>query len=318
MSPRNILLNAPEGRLRSGWRIAIFLPLFALVSRILTKINFAVLGRPDPDTLDWWVQRGVLVVLAATLAVWIARRFVDRRSFASLGLRLNGRAGLDVVAGLAISGLMVAVVIAVLVGLGMADVTMGAGSEGVGRRLLRLPLWFFGIGIAVAWSEELALRGYLLQNLREGIGLAGAVVVSCLVYGLVHMANPNATILSGVLIAALGYLRVLGWLRTGQLWLSMGMHAGWDFFQGPVVGMSVSGMATDGVMRTTVTGPDWLSGGAFGPEAGILTLAAFVVGGVCMHLWTRRCEGTPWTTQRAGTQRGPLVPATPIPVPEPS
>ncbi len=158
----------------------------------------------------------------------------------------------------------------------------------------KLVLWLFGIGLAVGWSEELAFRGYLLQNMRDGMGLFWAVLISCILYGLLHMSNPNSTVLSGLLIAGFGFLRIFGWLRTGQLWFSMGMHVGWNFFQGPLMGFPVSGMETESVITLTVTGPEWLTGGSFGPEAGLLILPVILVGLFFMYWWTVNRKHIPW------------------------
>jgi membrane protease YdiL (CAAX protease family) len=125
-----------------------------------------------------------------------------------------------------------------------------------------------------------------------------AVVVSCILYGLMHMSNPNSTCLSGTLIAVIGFLRILGWLRTGQLWLSMGMHAGWNFFQGPVFGFSVSGMTTGSLITHSLSGPDWVTGGPFGPEAGIVVVPVVLLAILVMCLYTvkrsQRCR-PPWS-----------------------
>ncbi len=294
MGLRWAFVNEEQQRLRAGWRILVFLLVFFAVSRAITPVVFAVLGHPDHQTLEWWLVRAVIVVAGVTLAAWIARRWIDRRSLVGLGLRWDRTALVDIGVGIGISLLMAATVVGVLAIPGYVRIEAAAWDGGLGSHLLRLVLWFVAIGAAVAWSEELALRGYVLQNLEQGIGLVWAVVLSCALYGLLHMANPNATVLSGALIAALGYLRVLGWLRTGQLWLSMGMHAGWNFAQGPLLGLAVSGMGTEGALRTVVSGPAWVTGGDFGPEAGLAVIPALIAGLTCMHLWTRDRTETPW------------------------
>jgi membrane protease YdiL (CAAX protease family) len=288
------LVNPVEERLRSGWRLVIFIVVFAVISRLITALTFGLVGRASHGSLPWWVLRGLIVVAAATLSVWLVRRWVDRRSLGSLGLRLDAQACWDAIAGLAISGAMVATAVGLCAAFGLITLGSMTWVGGLSGALVALPLWFFGIGLAVAWSEELGLRGYVLQNLRDGVGLVWAVVLSCILYGALHMANPNSTVLSGVLIAALGYLRVFGWLRTGQLWLSMGMHAGWDFLQGPVLGLSVSGMHTESLVHPTLSGPSWVTGGVFGPEAGIAMLPALGLGLLLMHLWTTHRRDTPW------------------------
>lgn len=310
---RWVFLNEDQHRLRTGWRLLAFGVVFLIISRAITTLAFAVLGRPGRETLEWWLLRGGIVVTAVTMAVWISRRWIDRRPLSALGLRWSRTAWMDVGVGIGISLVMAATVVGVLAVPGWVDVEVTAGDGGLGPSLVRLIPWLLAVGAAVAWSEELALRGYLLQNLEQGIGLVWAVVVSCALYGLLHMSNPNATVLSGVLIAALGYLRVLGWLRTGQLWLSMGMHAGWNFAQGPLLGVSVSGMGTEGVLRTTLSGPAWLSGGSFGPEAGVAVIPALLVGMACMHLWTRDRTDTPWEAASSAAPRPSSLRAGAIP-----
>jgi hypothetical protein len=115
-----------------------------------------------------------------------------------------------------------------------------------------------------------------------------AIIVSCALYGLVHSANPNAGILSTAIIVLFGYLRIYGYLSTGQLWLSIGMHTGWNFFQATVFGFAASGHAE---ARTWLThdalSPDWLSGGDFGPEASVLTIPVVLIALVVMRWWSR-------------------------------
>jgi membrane protease YdiL (CAAX protease family) len=148
--------------------------------------------------------------------------------------------------------------------------------------------WLFVVGLAVGWSEEIIFRGYLLQNMRDGMGLILAIVISCILYGLLHMANPNASILSGSLIAFIGFLRIYGYIRTNQLWLSMGMHAGWNFFQGPIFGFQVSGMETDKLINHTLSGKIWITGGVFGPEAGIIVVPVVIFAIGIVYLYTKK------------------------------
>ncbi len=214
-------------------RIFLFLIFFILISRIINiAARLAAGGFPlDKSGWEWWAMRGIIVVIAATIVVWISRRFVDKKSAKSLGLNFDFTALKDFMTGAVLSSLMVAVIFAILYYAGLVEIT-GINMKHSGFSLvLWLMIWFWGTGLAVGRSEELVFRGYLLQNLKEGIGLVWAVIISCFFYGLVHMSNPNSSILSGILIALLGFVRIFGWLRTGQLWLSMGMHASWNFFQ---------------------------------------------------------------------------------------
>jgi membrane protease YdiL (CAAX protease family) len=262
---KNILLNSDEKRLRAGWRILIFIVFFILMSRILSNVVLSIVGDLDKTESAYWVFRGIIVIVASSLVVWIIRKYFDKKTFISLGLRLDSLALKDFFLGFGISGLMIVPIFIILLISGLLEIKEISWSGGGISAVFEIILWLFGIGLAVGWSEELAFRGYLLQNMKDGMGMFWAILLSCLLYGLLHMSNPNSTILSGILIAIFGYLRIFGWLRSGQLWLSMGMHAGWDFLQGPIFGFPVSGMHTESLIKHTISGREWITGGSFGP-----------------------------------------------------
>lgn len=295
---KKMFLNQEESRLRAGWRIFIFILFYLVLSRILREVSFKVIGRFDRMTWSWWVVRGFLVIIASTCIVWIIRKYIDKKSFISLGLRLDSTAVKDFFVGLGISGLMIGTLFVVFLVSGLLEIKeIGWSSSGISA-VFGIFLWFFGSGLAVGWSEELAFRGYLLQNMKDGMGIWWAVLLSCIFYGLLHMSNPSSSILSGVLIAIIGFVRIFGWLRTGQLWLSMGMHAGWDFFQGSVLGFIVSGMKTESLIKHKISGASWITGGSFGPEAGLLVIPVVLLGLIIMYVWTAKRENTPWNEKK--------------------
>lgn len=298
---KKVFLNPVDSRLRAGWRVLLFLLAVPIVSRILIVIVKPLLGNTLENEAISWFFRGVVVVIAATLLVWLFRRYLDKKPLISLGLRFNGRALLDIAVGFVLSGLMAWAIFILLLQFKFLEIQEICWRGNGISPILEISLWFLGVGAAVAWSEELGFRGYILQNLGEGIGIVWAIVVSCILYGLMHMSNPNSTLLSGTLIAVIGYLRIFGWLRTGQLWLSMGMHAGWNFFQGPILGFGVSGFGSQGIIKHTLSGPKWITGGVFGPEAGIIVVPVVVLALIVMFLWTSKRVGTPWLRLRRKT-----------------
>jgi len=291
---KNIFLNSNENRLFAGWRILIFIIFFILTSNIISHIALSLVGDLEKTESAYWVFRGIIVIVAGSLVVWTVRKYIDKKTFISLGLRLDKLAVIDFIVGLIISALMIGLIFIILIISGLLEIKEISWNGGGISAVFDLLLWFFGIGLAVGWSEELVFRGYLLQNIKDGMGLFWAVLISCLLYGLLHMSNPNSTILSGFLIVVFGYLRIFGWLRSGQLWLSMGMHAGWDFFQGPTLGFAVSGINTESLFKPTISGPDWITGGPFGPEAGIVVIPALFLGFLMMYLWTKKRENISW------------------------
>jgi len=295
---KKIFLNPDENRLRAGWRLFLFIPAVPIIIRILDLALRPIFGGLLENNTINWAFRGILVIIGGTLVVWIFRKFIDKRSFVSLGLQVDRLAIWDMLVGFVLSGFMVGLFFVVLLAFGMLEINEIGWTNSAFSPILEIFLLLFGVGLATGYSEELAFRGYILQNLGEGIGLVWAVVVSCILYGLMHMSNPNSTLLSGVLIAIFGFLRIFGWLRTSQLWLSIGMHAGWNFFQGPIFGFSISGLDSESLIKHTITGPNWMTGGSFGPEAGIVVIPVVLLALMVMFLWTVKRNDTPWNRHK--------------------
>jgi membrane protease YdiL (CAAX protease family) len=129
-------------------------------------------------------------------------------------------------------------------------------------------------GIGAGIGEEIVVRGVLFRIVEEGLGSWWALLISALFFGAAHIANPAATLWSSAAIAIeAGVLLALLYALTRSLWTCIGLHAAWNIMQGTVYGIPVSGGKADGWLVSYRTGPDWLSGGAFGAEASVVALA---------------------------------------------
>lgn len=132
-----------------------------------------------------------------------------------------------------------------------------------------------GVGAmaSVAVNEELLFRGVVLRIAEERFGTVTALAVSCVVFGLAHLVNPNASVLGAVAIVIQGGI-VLGaaYIATGNLWLAIGFHFAWDVTEGSIFSTANSGTNDEpiGLLHTTLSGPAALTGGAFGPEGGLV------------------------------------------------
>jgi membrane protease YdiL (CAAX protease family) len=293
--PAAVLFSPDEHRLRAGWRLA----LQALLQFLLTLgLAFAVLVLPqglrnqalDPRTGVGLGLGEVAELLTITASVWIARRFLDHRSFASLGLRLSRRALLDLGAGIAIAMLVMAVIFATEGALGWLTLTGFAWNSQPASVVASNSLVFLVVFVLVGWSEELMSRGYHLQTLASGLNLAWGLVLSSAVFGALHLANPHATLASALGIFLAGLFLGYAYIRTRQLWLSVGLHIGWNFFEGVVFGFPVSGLDVYRLVTIRVSGPTLWTGGAVGPEAGLIVVPALLAGAVLVRIYGRRHE----------------------------
>jgi len=300
---KNPFSNSKEDRFRTGWRIFIFLLLFWVFASIIFLIKplFGEIGKRE------FLQNYSLIIIAilafsATVSVFISRKYLDKKSFVSLGLILNKRTIQDILFGFFLSGLMAGLFLVLLRtfnlieynGLNFGDVrNVSKDSFDFVNYMSLISIGSLSLllleHILVGYWEELVFRGYILQNLIEGMGLKLAIIISCLLYGLIHATNPNAGILSSLIIILFGYLRIYGYLSTKMLWLSMGMHMGWNFFQGPIFGFAASGHKKATLIDLTITSnKDWLTGGEFGPEASIIVIPIILIALFIMNWYSKK------------------------------
>jgi membrane protease YdiL (CAAX protease family) len=141
--------------------------------------------------------------------------------------------------------------------------------------------------LAAAIQEELVFRGMIFRLLERALGSWIAVILSALAFGALHILNPGATLVSTLAITlTAGVIMAAIYLLTRSLWWVIGLHLGWNFFEGPVFGAQVSGHSVyGGFFSASLTGPQAWTGGAFGPEAGLV--AILIVGSVGLLLCIR-------------------------------
>ena len=310
----SLFFNHRERRLRAFWRLLLQFVIYfggLAVLGVIASVVFALLGGaalggegPEnlPDSPALWAVGGMASLVAALLSVWIAGRFFDRRPFYDFGLRLDKEWWLELCFGLFLGALLMSGIFFVDLAAGWVAVTGAFEATSKGTpffpTILAPLVWF----ICVGFYEELVSRGYQLRNMAEGlnfpgVGPKGAVVLawvlSSSLFGLLHLSNPNASVVSTAGIAFAGLLLGAGYVLTGRLATPIGLHMTWNFFQGNVFGFPVSGLEPVGATFLSIEqgGPPLFTGGVFGPEAGLLGLAAMVVGILLTWLWVRARSG---------------------------
>jgi len=301
---RGLFWNGAEARLRAPWRVGATLSLLLLAAVVVAPLARLLTGLDAPGSgWDLVVLAGAFLGLSVAVVglAWV----VDRRYTRDLGVALGGRWYRDCAAGLVIGGAMATAVVAALLATGTASVTgTVSGREaqltvtGVGP-LASAGLWaLFYAGAATL--EEVAVRGYLLVNAAEGLsgrfgrrrGLFAAVALTAGLFGVLHASNPGGTILGLLNITFAGLLLGGAYALTGRLGLAVGVHAAWNFAVGAVYGLPVSGLETSSALfAVEPDGPRVLTGGTFGPEGGVVMLAALAVGAALVVMWVRRSEG---------------------------
>lgn len=133
--------------------------------------------------------------------------------------------------------------------------------------------------VLVAFFEEILVRGIVLKALERPLGSLGAVLVSSLLFGVAHLPNDGATVLSTLNVTLAGVMFGMAFITTRRLWLCIAMHLGWNFTASYVLSATVSGHEGQaGLFFGHLSGPDWITGGVFGIEGSVATLIALAVG----------------------------------------
>ncbi len=292
----NIFLSPDEPRLRAGWRLLLQTILLLFLGGCLSICLGIVLLVADPSLLNKlarlppeYLLLGVVAeAFAVTVSVFLARRFLDKRSIESLGLKLNTWTLIDILAGILITLLQMGLIYLIMSGLGWVTFQGFAWQFDPIGLVLKNTLLFFIIFILVGWTEELLCRGYQLQTIASGLNLFWGVLLSSAIFGVLHIFNPGANWASTLGIFLAGLFFAYAYVRTRQLWLPIGMHLGWNFFEGVVFGFPVSGLDIYPLMRIQVHGPELWTGGVFGPEAGLIVIPALLVGVLLIRFYSAK------------------------------
>ncbi len=296
--------NEEQARLRAGFRILIQLILFF----ILMKGLAALIGVPSEITgnLSLWIYLAVAGVrlFRVLISVWLSGRFLDHRPFANFGLRLNKQWWRDLGFGLGLGIVMIGSVFLIELAAGWVTISDTFHSASREKTFILPFIVFMVLFGCVGFSEELNSRGYHLTNIAEGFNFKAigpkyaiviAVVLSSLLFGLFHLGSPGATPFSLINIILMAILLAVAYALTGRLAMPAGVHITWNLFQGNVFGFPVSGTTfpaeTVSFFSIQQSGPELWTGGAFGPEGGLLGFFTIIAGILLILAWIRFRQG---------------------------
>jgi len=270
-----------DGGLRSGWRVAVFLFFYSLMVGVLAVGMGSMRGALGPGEATpshmHWLWSSLLGLVVALIVGWQCGKWLEGLPFRLLGASFRGRWLSHLLVGLiaGASTVIFAVAIAFAFGGERFVSNIDSGSENVVISML-VSLAVFAIAAA---AEEALFRGYILQTLdRAGFAWL-AVVLTSVFFGFVHLGNPSAGLFSTLNTILAGIWFSVAYLRFRDLWFVSGMHCAWNWVQGSVFGIEVSGMreiTEHTLLREIDTGPTWLTGETYGIEGGIAATIAIV------------------------------------------
>jgi uncharacterized protein len=176
---------------------------------------------------------------------------------------------------LSLGALLLTLTVGILAAVGAFQIT---GNNGWRIMLATVP-GFILAGVL----EEVVMRGVVFRILEQWLGSWIALGISAAIFGLLHLLNPGATLLNaGAISIEAGVLLAAAYMLTRRLWLCIGLHIAWNFTQGGVFSVAVSGGSGKGLLQAKMAGPDWLTGGSFGVEASVVALVVCVAAGIAL------------------------------------
>ncbi|WP_445491244.1 lysostaphin resistance A-like protein [Niallia sp. 03133] len=289
-----------EGGVRSGWIILLAIAAMVFVQSICSIPGYILAFIMEaPNNLDVQNTADIMALLdvhpwlsliaqgggaaGSIIITFILWRFVNKKKIKELGFnRWNKDLGAGLLLGMA-SIIIIFVVLLVTNNIKLIhSITKPAFTS--------YTVSFLLVFILVGFFEEIFFRGYVMSTMENRGNPKWLIyVVSAILFSVMHVTNPNVGIFGLINIMLVGFLFAYMYDATKSLWLSIGYHITWNYFQGNVFGFPVSGTTPHGIYEVDVTeGSDFLTGGTFGLEGGFLATLLIFVGFMVIKLYTKK------------------------------
>ncbi|HZG26786.1 MAG TPA: type II CAAX endopeptidase family protein [Chitinophagaceae bacterium] len=266
--------------IKPGWQRAV---LFALALNVLVLLLFTGMGAVMQGSINIYISILLPAIISIT-TVYLFRTKIDKRSLTSLGLQWKSNES-HAGTGFFLSILVISIGTLLLIANGNLD------WAGVSLRVSPL-LSGLILMMLTAVSEELVFRGYILNNLMQSMNKWWALLLSAIIFTIFHVNNPGVSILPVLNVFLGGMLLGINYIYTGNLWFSILFHAGWNFYQGPVLGYHVSGVNLESLLHPALSGNKILTGAEFGFEGSVLdAMLTLLACGLLVWIYEKRFSG---------------------------
>ena len=242
-----------------------FLMLGVTAGYYLSDAVFWISGH---DLFKWYDQfvQLILVCSLSFLSYCLYVGLFEGRRVSELSMNAFAQTGTGVLVGI------------VFVSLTIAGIALFNGYHVSGWNHPEVMIPVFIMAVQAGIIEELLLRGVAFRIIEDALGTWWSMILTAFIFGFLHIWNDNASILSSISISiTAGFVLALLYVITRKLWIVIGMHFAWNFTLGGFYGAPVSGGAVEGVLKSELSGPEWLTGGAFGPEASIIIVVISII-----------------------------------------
>lgn len=282
MSQSNNLFYDENGIMRSGLRVLLFLSIFIVGATafggVVLWVTKAFQGQSPMDGLVLMSATHIVWLALALGGGWLCGGLLERLPMKALGASFEKEWATDFAKGsfLGIATFVIAAIIVVVAG----GASFSMPEDFLFDNFFHSALQSLGfLAIAAAWEEAL-FRGYILQTLARSGFVWPAIIVTALLFGLAHAGNPDVSAIAIVNTVLAGIWFGLAYLKTRNLWFVFGLHLFWNWIQGAIFGIEISGLKNlieMSLLIETDNGPAWLTGGTYGIEGGIACTIAILI-----------------------------------------
>lgn len=287
----NDIFFASDGRLRSGWRCAVFAAGFVACAVLLVFALSLFVGTARLHSSDgtlWNLAVVNVAFLASALFVgWLCNRFLEKLPFAALGATFSKGWLKYLGLGVALGAVTLCLAVSIAAAAGGETFVLDQVDPASLERTLLVSLLIFIVGAA---AEESLCRGYLMQTFFHSRLAAFGVLFTSFIFASGHIGNEGSTVFSWLNTFLAGVWFGVAFWRTGSLWFPFGMHLMWNWMQGAIFGIEVSGLTdvtTAPLLKEIDRGPTWLTGETYGIEAGIACTIAILASTALIWFWPR-------------------------------
>jgi len=295
--PMKTDIQTKQPAIKKGWLRAIIGAIVISIASGLAAIPLFLSGTITPalaemSASDLFNEVGINTMLlfmflqfvGALLTIFIFRKYVDKQSFKSLGFELT-HYKTDLVKGLVWGAALILFGFLALYFTGFLAIIEIKFSAIQWLSYIA----FFAV---VALNEEILVRGYVLTNLMASMNKYWALIVSALLFSVMHLGNDSTSLISTANLFLAGIMLGIYTIHKRNLWFPIAMHFTWNFFQGPILGFEVSGTKMEGIVSQDVTGNPLITGGEFGFEGSLLLTVMMIASTVYIHNKYKNSKGS--------------------------
>lgn len=263
----------------SGFNIGLRIFCVFMVCNIFSILYYVIMAalhlKYFYNASSQFVEEFLLFIVP--LVTW---KFVEKKSLSKMGFTKGKEARHDFLFGLLLGSLSISIVFFILLFTGSISISKSLLYPNFTKSTFTNLILFIMVGFA----EETFFRGYCMGSIMPSKNKYAIIIVPSVLFSFAHIFNPNTSPLFFINVVLIGFLFTYMFFKSSNIWLPIGFHAMWDYFEGVVWGLPDSGIPQYGIYHSIIKNNNILNGGLTGPEGGIVVTLITLIGFIIIHI----------------------------------